>query len=172
VAKTMPPPVTVLPTAPVDSSKTTAVIDTAVATAAVTPHPDSTKTSLEDSKKIAESFVRRKAVLNKEFDVESDSIRLSFYDNGEIDGDSISVFVNNKVILTHQELAAKAFNVYLHLDTTLEVNEISMFAENLGRYPPNTALMVVTDGKNRYEVFMSSSLSENATIRLRRKRLE
>jgi len=173
VAKTMPAPVTVLPTAPVDSSKTTAVIDTAVATAALTPpHPDSTKISLEDSKKIAESFVKRKAVLNKEFDVESDSVRLSFYDNGEIDGDSISVFVNNKVILTHQELAAKAFNVYLHLDSTLEVNEISMFAENLGRLPPNTALMVVSDGKNRYEVFMSSSLTENATIRLRRKRLE
>jgi hypothetical protein len=30
--------------------------------------------------------------------------------------------------------------------------------------------MVVTDGKNRYEVFMSSSLTENATIRLKRKR--
>ncbi len=173
VATTMPAPVTVLPAAPVDSSKTTSVIDTAVATAAVTPpHPDSTKLRLEDSKKIAESFVRRKAVLNKEFDVESDSVRLSFYDNGEIDGDSISVFVNKKVIFTHQELAAKAFNVYLHLDSTLDVNEISMFAENLGRLPPNTALMVVTDGKNRYEVFMSSSLTENATIRLRRKRLE
>jgi hypothetical protein len=70
----------------------------------------------------------------------------------------------------HQELAAKAFNLYLHLDSTREVNEISMFAENLGKYPPNTALMVVTDGKNRYEVFMSSSLTENATIRLKRKR--
>lgn len=173
VATTMPAPVTVLPTAPVDSNKPTSVIDTAATTAAVTPpHPDSTKLRLEDSKKIAESFVRRKAVLNKEFEVESDSVRLSFYDNGEIDGDSISVFVNKKVIFTHQELAAKAFNVYLHLDSTLDVNEISMFAENLGRLPPNTALMVVTDGKNRYEVFMSSSLTENATIRLRRKRLE
>jgi len=60
--------------------------------------------------------------------------------------------------------------MYLHLDTTLEVNEISMFAENLGKYPPNTALMVITDGKNRYEVFMSSSLSENATIRIQRKK--
>jgi putative heme iron utilization protein len=45
-----------------------------------------------------------------------------------------------------------------------------MFAENLGKYPPNTALMVITDGKNRYEIFMSSSLTENATIQLRRKK--
>jgi hypothetical protein len=128
------------------------------------------RTSPDDSKKIAESYTRRKEVLNQELAIESDSVRLSFYDNGEIDGDSISVFVNNQVVLMHQELAAKAFNLYLHLDSTREVNEISMFAENLGRIPPNTALMVVTDGKNRYEVFMSSSLTENATIRLKRKR--
>ena len=119
-----------------------------------------------DKQKIAESFTKRKAALNKDLEVESDSVRLTFYDNGEIDGDSISVFVNNQVVLTHQELAAKGLTLYLHLDSTRDVNEISMFAENLGKYPPNTALMVVTDGKNRYEVFMSSSLTENATIRL------
>jgi hypothetical protein len=45
-----------------------------------------------------------------------------------------------------------------------------MFAENLGKFPPNTALMVVTDGIHRYEVFMSSSLTENSTIQLRRKK--
>jgi hypothetical protein len=47
---------------------------------------------------------------------------------------------------------------------------VSMLAENLGSIPPNTALMIVTDGKNRYEVFLSSSLTENATVELRRKR--
>jgi len=124
----------------------------------------------QDSMKIVESFVKRKAVLNRELLVESDSVRLSFYDNGEIDGDSISVFVNHELVLSHQELEAKAFNIYLHLDSTRELTEISMFAENLGRLPPNTALMVVTDGKNRYEVFLSSSLTENATVELRRKR--
>jgi hypothetical protein len=164
---------------PVDSAKAVAHTDSvkaaidspraavAAAAAPAIPAVDPTK---EDAKKIEESFIGRKAILNRELIVESDSVRLSFYDNGEIDGDSISVFVNNQVILTHQELAAKAFNIYLHLDSTREVNEISMFAENLGRLPPNTALMVVTDGKNRYEVFMSSNLKENATIRLRRKR--
>jgi len=140
---------------------------TRVDSAAAAPPVDVVK---EDKKKIAESFTKRKAVMGRVLDVESDSVRLSFYDNGEVDGDSISVFVNSQVVLTHQSLAARAFNLYLHLDSTQEVNEISMFAENLGKYPPNTALMVVTDGKNRYEVFMSSSMTENATIQLRRKR--
>lgn len=165
-------------TVPVDSARaaradsvkaTVAGTDTARMVVAAPPVVDPHK---EDSGKIAASFVKRKAVLNQELLVESDSIRLSFYDNGEIDGDSISVFVNHELVLSHQELAAKAFNIYLRLDSTRELNEISMFAENLGRLPPNTALMVVTDGKNRYEVFMSSSLSENATVELRRKKKE
>lgn len=140
--------------------------------------PDSVATTLtvtpsvaaQDAKKLEDSYNKRKAIGHHEYEIESDSVRLSFYDNGEIDGDSISVFVNNNLVLSHQALAAKAFNLYLHLDSTREVNEISMFAENLGRIPPNTALMVLTDGKNRYEVFMSSSLTENATIALKRKK--
>lgn len=160
------------------SATVAAMVDSTTSGVTALAAPDSVHTALtvtvspavEDAKKLEESFIKRKAAGNHEYEVESDSIRLSFYDNGEIDGDSISVFVNNNLVLSHQELAAKAFNLYLHLDTTREVNEISMFAENLGRIPPNTALMVLTDGKNRYEVFMSSSLTENATIELRRKR--
>jgi len=154
---------------PADTLKTVAVVKPPAAdTAAAVPSPE--KLEREDSKKIAESFTKRVATLNKVLEVESDSVRLSFYDNGDIDGDSISVFVNQHLALKHQELASKALTLFLRLDSTLEVNNISMFAENLGKLPPNTALMVVTDGKNRYEVFMSSSLTENATIQLKRRR--
>ncbi|MBL0129845.1 MAG: hypothetical protein IPP43_00920 [Chitinophagaceae bacterium] len=45
-----------------------------------------------------------------------------------------------------------------------------MFAENLGLIPPNTALMVMHDGKKRYEIRLSSSLEKNATIRIKRKK--
>jgi hypothetical protein len=168
--------------AAVTRNPTTAEVNPHPAMTAVNPHPgaDTPRTvpsppeidpgtaTKEDSKKITESFASRTAVLNKVLDVESDSVRVSFYDNGIIDGDSISVFLNQQLVLKHQELEAKALVLYLLLDSTRDINEISMFAENLGKYPPNTALMVVTDGKNRYEVFMSSSLKENATIKLRK----
>lgn len=123
-----------------------------------------------ETKALEESFKKRSSVLSKEIEVSSDSVRLSFYDNGDIDGDSISVFVNGRPVLTRQSLAAQALNIYLKLDSTKAVNEISMYAENLGTYPPNTALMVVNDGENRYEVYLSSNLSQNAVVRLRRKR--
>ena len=173
-APPLPDSVKILASLQPDSAAIAAVATAAVPVTplipVVTPAVVAEKKKTADSLKIVESFTKRKAVLNRELLVESDSVRLSFYDNGEIDGDSISVFVNNQLVLSHQGLEAKAFNIYLHLDSTRELNEISMFAENLGRLPPNTALMVVTDGKNRYEVFLSSSLTENATVELRRKR--
>jgi hypothetical protein len=123
-----------------------------------------------DIKKITESFIKRKPIFNKDLWIESDSIEATFYDNGDIDGDSISVFLNNKLVLSHQGLTAKAINIFMQLDTTKDVNEISMFAENLGTIPPNTALMIISDGKNRYEVYMSSSLTQNSTVRLIKKK--
>ncbi len=120
-----------------------------------------------DIVKINEDFKKRKQIVSKEIEVASDSLRLSFYDNAEVDGDSISVFFNGKLIITHQELTERAFNVYVQLDSSLDVNEVSMFAENLGKYPPNTALMVISDGDKRYETFLSSDFKGNATIRLK-----
>ncbi len=120
--------------------------------------------------KIKEDFKKRKQIVSKQIVVSSDSVRLSFYDNAEVDGDSISVFLNGKLIVAHQELTERAFNVYVQLDSALDVNEVSMFAENLGKYPPNTALMVISDGDKRYETFLSSDFKGNATIRLKLRR--
>jgi hypothetical protein len=120
--------------------------------------------------KIKDDFKKRKQIVSKMIEVSSDSVRLSFYDNAEVDGDSISVFLNGKLVVAHQELTERAFNVYVQLDRNLAINEVSMFAENLGKYPPNTALMVISDGDKRYETFLSSDYNGNATIRLKVRR--
>lgn len=123
-----------------------------------------------EAQKILEQFNKRKEVVGQELLVESDSLRLTFYDNGIVDGDSISVFFNREPVAIHQSLTERGIVFYTVLDPGKEYNELSMFAENLGSIAPNTALMVITDGVNRYEVFLSSSLTQNSTIRIRRKR--
>ena len=121
-------------------------------------------------KQLVDKFSERKNIYSKDIEIDSDSIRLSFYDNGDIDGDSISVFLNKKPVLANQRLSSRSLNVYVALDTLLDINEISMFADNLGRIPPNTALMIVSDGINRYELYLSSSLTQNGAVRLKRKK--
>jgi hypothetical protein len=122
-----------------------------------------------NERNLVAQFTRRKIIYTKDLEIGSDSIRVSLYDNGEIDGDTVTVFLNGKPVIVHQELTARATNIYLTLDNSKDVNEVSLFAENLGKIPPNTALMVVTDGISRFEVFLSSTYTQNATVRIKKR---
>jgi len=120
---------------------------------------------------VLKKFEERKPLLIKEIEVESDSLRVTIYDNGDIDGDTVSVFYNNVPILKHQGLNAQGENIYIQLDPSTAVHEISLFAESMGSIPPNTALMIITDGKNRFELFFTSNEKLNGTVRIRRKKV-
>ena len=118
---------------------------------------------------IEDQFKQRENIIIKEIEVESDSLQVDFYDNGEVDGDSISIFYNNQLIAFNRILSTRAIHFKIGLDTSKQINEVTMFADNLGSIPPNTALMMLDDGKNRFEVRLSSSLEKNAAVRIRRK---
>src|SRR5206468_6966531 len=87
-----------------------------------------------------------------EIKVDTGMIRLDFYDNGIIDGDSITVRVNKQVILSHQRLTEKPITVYVRVDVQNTFQEIEMVAENEGSIPPNTALLIITAGTKKYEL--------------------
>lgn len=108
---------------------------------------------------------KRKNKVLKTIEVETDIINIDLYDNGEVDGDSISLFYNNKLLLSNKKLTTKAIHLSLDIDNQSDVSELVMFAENLGSIPPNTALMIVTDGPNRYEVRITSDLEKSGVIR-------
>ncbi|HRN73172.1 MAG TPA: hypothetical protein PLM81_08595 [Ginsengibacter sp.] len=90
--------------------------------------------------------------------------QIELYDNGEIDGDSVSVFFNGKLILSHQRLSDKPIKATLSIDPQYRQNVVTMYAENLGSIPPNTALMIVRDGSRRYEVRLESDLGKSGTV--------
>jgi hypothetical protein len=106
---------------------------------------------------------RRKDIL-KTIAITQPTFRVDFYDNGEIDGDSITVFFNGKIILLHKMVSDKPITLNLSLNNNLKENIITMYADNLGTIPPNTALMIVTDGDKRYEVRMSSDTEKSGSV--------
>ncbi len=110
------------------------------------------------------NFEKRNTDVLKSIEIENETFSVTLYDNGEVDGDSVSVFYNGKLILSHQRLSEKPITVVLDATTGKEVNELTMYAENLGEIAPNTALMVVKDGENRYEVRIASDLKNSGSI--------
>lgn len=91
-------------------------------------------------------------------------ITIELYDNGEVDGDTITVYDNNKVIAWKKGLTDKPITLNIKADANTPTHELVMVADNLGTIPPNTALMVVTTGGKRYQVFISSDTQKNAKV--------
>jgi hypothetical protein len=105
----------------------------------------------------------------KVIEVESKTFKVDLYDNGQVDGDTISLYFNGKLMVTHQRLSLTPISLTLTLAEGSSDNELEMYAENLGSIPPNSALMVVTYGDKRFEVNITSSEQTNGTVRFKLK---
>lgn len=101
----------------------------------------------------------------QEIKVDTGKIRLDFYDNGEIDGDTISVLLNNQMLVSSQRLALKPITVEVAVDLQHPEQEITMVGENLGAIPPNTALLLITSGRKHYRLYLKSTQQKNAQVR-------
>jgi hypothetical protein len=118
---------------------------------------------------ITEKFSQRKKVLVSEIPVTGDSIELRFYDNAEIDGDSISIFLNDRLIYQHIRLTGNAYTIKLAVSELNSTNELIMVAENLGSIPPNTSYMVALVADKRYDARLESTEGSSAMIRFIKK---
>jgi hypothetical protein len=104
-------------------------------------------------------------------EIARDSLVFSLYDNGAVDGDTVSVLLNGQVIMPRVGLLERATNktIYLTPDMGDSVSVI-MYAENLGSIPPNTGLLVIREGEKIYEIRFSGDLNKNSKIILIRKK--
>ena len=119
----------------------------------------------QDIPLITGKYEKRNNNLLQTINIKNPTFTVDFYDDGTIDGDSISVFYNGKLILSHQRLTDKPISLMLTLDPDKKINELVMYAENLGEIPPNTALMIVHDADARYEARLVSDTQQNASVR-------
>jgi hypothetical protein len=109
----------------------------------------------------------RENALAQTITVNTEEVTIKLYDNGEIDDDSISVFVDKQLMLSHKRLSATAITLTLKFDANDDEHEVVMVAENLGRIPPNTSLMVIYAGDKRYQVQITSTEQKNAMVRFK-----
>ena len=113
---------------------------------------------------LIESMSSRKKSTISTIIVQDKNIQLALYDNGIVDNDTVSVFYNGKLIKSKQGLSEAPIILNITLDETSATHEITLYADNMGTMAPNTALIVLTAGKKRYELHSSASLEENAVL--------
>ncbi|MDF2382877.1 hypothetical protein JMG10_15450 [Nostoc ellipsosporum NOK] len=149
-------PVTKTPVIEKDTARNKPVIPPSKQPVAVIPRPEVLKT--------------RQNELTKVLEVTSPAVTVKLYDNGEIDDDTISVYLDNKLVLSQRRLSTAPLSLHLTMEEDGEEHELVMVAENLGRIPPNTSLMIVEAGEDRYRVQITSTKQKNAVVRFRYKK--
>jgi len=145
-----------------DTAKTVPV---AVVTKPVEP------VKLKDPNQAAADVDKRRIETIQSVYVRSDSLVLTLYDNGVVDGDTVSVLMNGKLLMPKVGLSTKAVKktVYLTADMPDSI-QLIMYAENLGSIAPNTGLLVVHDGEDIYEIRFSGDMNKNSAIVFKRRR--
>lgn len=107
----------------------------------------------------------KKTEMIKEIYVDTGMIRLDFYDNGQIDGDTISVYANNFPIVSKKLLGIKPVTAFVRITLDEQTQDVIMMGENLGTIPPNTALMIVDANDKRYQLTLTSDNKKNSMVR-------
>lgn len=109
-------------------------------------------------------LLTRENELVKTITTNANEIFLKIYDNGAVDNDTISVYLDKKLVLSKKRLTEKAITLSFKLDDDNNYHELVMVAENLGEIPPNTSLMIVDAGKQQFEVRITSTEQKNAVV--------
>lgn len=100
----------------------------------------------------------------KSIETDSDSVLIELYDDGLIDGDSVSVFTNNTVLLNRIGLSDKGIKRTIALPERDGGLLLTLFAENQGTLPPNTGVLVVKTGGLVYEIRFTSDNKKSAAV--------
>lgn len=94
----------------------------------------------------------------------SDSIRIEITDNANVDGDMISLYVDDSLVVHQQKITEKpiVLNLAIHNKRT----QIRMIAESQGSVPPCTAHIVIISNDKRHEQDVWSDYAINGVIEL------
>ncbi len=143
--------------------------DTIIRKSIIVNLPKQQPTTIQkDTLKITAIPIKTNGRINKEQSrivINDTKIKLEIYDNGTIDGDSVSVYFDNKLVVDKKKLSGNPITLSLDLDENLKLHSLVLFAENLGSIPPNTALIILTTASGkRYELSSSATLEQNSIL--------
>ena len=119
----------------------------------------------------AAAIEKRKTEIIRNVFFTADSLVLSLYDNGTVDGDTVSVVLNGQVIIAKKGLTENAIRTTIYITPAQgDSLQLIMYAENLGSIPPNTGVLVIQDGNNRNEIRFAGDMQKSSAIILKRRR--
>jgi len=167
VTKPVTKPATTNTTAKNEPKKETPVTTAPAITKVDNKNENETKPEIKPTNipapKLPNGLEKRESKVFETIAIEEEEITISLYDNAEVDGDVITVLFNGEVVASQKTLSDKPITIKLKAIRGRD-NTLTMYAENQGRVPPNTAIMRVQNGEQYYKVFLSADDKKNGSV--------
>ncbi len=96
--------------------------------------------------------------------VKSSKVTIEIWDHQMEDGDIVSLILNDKWIIQNYELKNK--KKYITVELKEGHNKLILYALNLGKYEPNTAAVIVDDGKDKHQIILESTLQQSGALEI------
>ena len=100
------------------------------------------------------------------FTFRGDKLTITVWDNRTTDGDIISLFLNNKNVLKEFEISKNRYDIEVDVEEGIEYY-LTLYAHNLGRLPPNTVAMYISDGQRKKFITLTSDLKACGAVKLK-----
>jgi len=130
--------------------------------------PVLTETIISRKKTIEEPYEeenQRKVKIARVLEVSKPNIKIKVWDNGTVDGDYVTLFLNGERILHNQRVTKRKIGIPVTLGQ--EANFLILHAEDLGDISPNTVAVAVDDGEREQIIILSSNLNESGAVMIR-----
>lgn len=133
----------------------------------IEPIPDEIMTAIKEDESSKMHFLNTELAKPIIINVKSSVLKFEIRDYLKEDQDTISIYLNRSPIIERLGILKKPFKETVRLDRNTELNEIILFAENLGQIPPNTSILTIIDGETKHRLIISSTNEVSAVIYLR-----
>jgi hypothetical protein len=125
--------------------------------------PANGSASLVEKPAVRNLFKGRNITYVKELIVGSEKIRISLWDHGRKDGDIVSIYVNGEAVVFKYSLTYNKEHFDLKLDAS-KPNDLFLYAHNLGKFPPNTVSLEISDETTSENIILNSDLKSCEAI--------
>jgi hypothetical protein len=102
----------------------------------------------------------------EEIDVYNQIVQISIADYEKVDGDKVTIMLNKDTVAAKVSVKKYPKTFTLILNSIYINNQVLIYAENLGRIPPNTCGIKIIDGDKEHLIYLSSDFRTTGAIKL------
>jgi len=113
---------------------------------------------------------KREVKIARIVEVKSPNLRIKVWDNGIVDGDILTLFLNGKILFDKHRVTKKKRGINVKLEE--KTNLLVLHADDLGDIKPNTVGVSIDDGIKEQILILSSNLRESGGVMIKQFKME